>query len=523
MVFLYMYNMAAFKTYDISDNYSLVLDIVSMLPCDHLCKQVEKIVNELDTDIIENQYSNLGRKALPPKLMLSVIFYGYMTGIRSGRKLSIACAENIGFIYLSKSYFPKKSAINDFRKNHYRHFWDLFLQVLAKCLEAGLADPSLSIVDGSKIESNSSKGRTKTKEQYEKWKTHLLEDIASIEASIKQSTGQELDESVGQQVEQSAGQQTMEELAQSKKLKAQKGLVEKIENAMVILEENPSQTQVNLTDPDAPIMKGKKGYSTTNYNVQAACGEDQVITFCDVVLDGNDKTQLVPILEGVIRSTKKKVKVALADADYGTFDSLEYMAKSGITGYVPYRDMETTFKDKPFHKVHFSYNQKQDYYSCPSGKQLYFYRTSQDKKTEKEYHHYRVDNIETCKRCLFRDQCVSQKVARRVIERESRQHLREEMKERLNSEAGKEMYSKRLHPIEALFGHIKYNLGYTQFLLRGLEKVKAEFILICLTYNLRKLIGKLLYFLINLWTYGTLTVPRKQNSYNLKITNMIYV
>ena len=60
------------------------------------------------------------------------------------------------------------------------------------------------------------------------------------------------------------------------------------------------------------------------------------------------------------------------------------------------------------------------------------------------------------------------------------------------SEEGKKIYLRRLHPIEAIFGHFKYNLGYTRFLLRGLEKVKAEFSLMCLTYNLGKLIKHLL-------------------------------
>jgi len=68
-------------------------------------------------------------------------------------------------------------------------------------------------------------------------------------------------------------------------------LVDKIKSAVEILKDNPNQKQVNLTDPDAPIMKGKKGNFDTNYNIQASCGEDQVITFCDVIVKGNDKAE----------------------------------------------------------------------------------------------------------------------------------------------------------------------------------------------------------------------------------------
>ena len=79
--------------------------------------------------------------------------------------------------------------------------------------------------------------------------------------------------------------------------------------------------------------------------------------------------------------------------------------------------------------------------------------------------------------------------------RETRQDLRDQMKQRLNSSEGQKIYRKRLHPIESLFGHLKYNLNYSHFLLRGLEKVKAEFTLMCLSYNLRKLITNFCCFL----------------------------
>ncbi len=284
-----------------------------------------------------------------------------------------------------------------------------------------------------------------------------------------------------------------------------------MKNAIEILDKNPFQEQFNLTDPDAPVMKGKKGDFDTNYNIQVACGEDQLITFCDVVVQGNDKSQLVPSLKGVNKNTQKEIKTVLADADYGTFDSLEYMNQNNIIGYVPYRDMNTPFKDQPFHAVHFVYDEKNDFYTCPEGKQLCYYHTSEDKKRKQFFHHYRTDLLQTCKQCPFRDQCAPKKAVRRVMKRETRQHLRDEMKQRLNSDPGKQMYRKRLHPIESFFGHIKHNLGYTHFMLRGLQKVQAEFTLICLTYNLRKLITKLIHFLMILWSLHGLHAVKKDN------------
>ena len=101
-----------------------------------------------------------------------------------------------------------------------------------------------------------------------------------------------------------------------------------------------------------------------------------------------------------------------------------------------------------------------------------------------------------CKQCPYKDGCCPKREPRRTIKREVRQGLRDEMKKRLNSEEGKKMYRRRMHPIEAIFGHLKYNLGYTQFLLRGLEKVRGEFTLMCLAYNLRKLANRI-HFVLN--------------------------
>ena len=176
--------MATFKKYDIGESFTVQIDLATYLPADHMSKELEKIISDLDITSIESQYSDIGQNAYHPKMLLCIIFYGYTIGIRSGRKLSKACKENIAFLYLSKGHQPGKSVINDFRKLNYQHFEDLFIQVLEKCIALGLVDCSLSIVDGSKIAANSSKRLTKTQDRYEKWKTHLLEDIASLEKEL---------------------------------------------------------------------------------------------------------------------------------------------------------------------------------------------------------------------------------------------------------------------------------------------------------------------------------------------------
>ncbi len=151
-----------------------------------------------------------------------------------------------------------------------------------------------------------------------------------------------------------------------------------MKDAIELLKNEEALEKTNLTDPDAPIMKGKKGEFDTFFNVQVACNENQIINHCDVVISGNDKSQLIPALEGIVSNTGTKVKIALADADYGTFDSFEFMANNGIRGYVPFRDMNSTFDDNPFHSSHFEYHAKDDTSVCPVNKILKNVGTSID-------------------------------------------------------------------------------------------------------------------------------------------------
>lgn len=271
----------------------------------------------------------------------------------------------------------------------------------------------------------------------------------------------------------------------------------------------------NLTDADAPIMRTKKGAYDTAYNVQVGCTENQIITYADVVTEGNDKNQLIPVIKGIKNNTALKINIALADADYGSYDSFEYMDKEDIEGYVPYRDMNIDVTDKPYHTAQFNYNADKDEYTCPQGEILTFKKEAKSK--DRVYRKYQTD---ACKKCPCKDICIkAKKATRRVINREVREPLREKMKERLRSEDGRKMYIRRMHPVEAIFGHLKHNLGYTQFLLRGLEKVNAEFLLMCLTQNLRKLMIKLDGFLRNLLLRGILGC---QNGKNTRYVNQLF-
>jgi transposase len=173
-----------FKRYKVGSSLNVRIDVLDIIKEDHLARQIEGYVSQLNTSQIESKYSKSGQNAFHPKMMLSVILYGYSQGIRSGRKLATSCNENLAFIYLSKNEHPQKSAINDFRKDNYKHFESFFLQILQMMDQTEVGNFDLSMADGSKVGANSSKKRTKNKEQFKKWKDKLREDIGEIEQEL---------------------------------------------------------------------------------------------------------------------------------------------------------------------------------------------------------------------------------------------------------------------------------------------------------------------------------------------------
>lgn len=478
--------MKKFKFYDSKTCPPLPIDVSTFLPPNHLARFVEEVVEKLDTKKIESNYSRLGQNAFHPKMILSIIFYGYMIGIRSSRSLEDACLTNMPFYYLSRGYKPKKSVLNNFRLAHYKKFKHWFIQILELANEEGILDVSTSIADGTKLRANASKSKSRPLSKYEGYLIHLEKDIDDIKLEIKELYKNNSNDII----------ENKKELLKNKTFKRDKitQLIALQKSKKELEEESKSEqakkprknakpekeAALNLTDFDAAIMIGKKGNFDTFYNAQVGCTLNQFITCAYVTIAHNDKLELKSCIEKIEANTRQKILKFLADAGYSSFEVLQYLSDNSIIGYIPDQYFATDFSEKPYHKEHFKYDEINDAIICPQGQVLEFHRNN--KLGSADYKVYKGIN---CADCSVRSFCTKAKA--RTIHRDNREDFKIEMRDRLNSEQGKAIYKFRLHTIEAIFGHFKQNLNYNHFLLRGIPKVDAEFKLMCLTYNLRKL------------------------------------
>jgi len=470
--------MAKFKSYRKDQLHLLPPCLEDYVPEGHLARLVYEVVEGLDTSAIEDKYSELGQNTYHPKIFLKLFFYGYATGVRSGRKIAARCETDTAYMYLGEMYRPDFRTINDFRKNHLSLIEGYFVDIVKICKNLGMIKVGEITIDGSKIKANAAPRMSKDKAGYEAWLERIEEEIKEILKEADEADAEE---------DRLYGEQRGDELP--RELQTKMSLKDKIKEVLRGWK-GEEKEKINLTDQDSRFMKERKGVITPSYNCQVAVVEGQVIVGADAVMEENDRKQLVPMVEQAEANGGEEVKEVIADSGYASYDNYEYLSTHQKTGYIPDQYFERMkhgdyqSPENKYHKENFRYDGERDVYICPEGKELMFYkeRDSDEGVIPRKQWIYKGED---CGHCPVSAQCSKAKY--RTIAREKREPLQEEMRQRLLSEEGRQKYKKRLYWVEPVFGHFKYNLGFKSFLLRGLEKVRGEFKLMCIGYDLRKI------------------------------------
>lgn len=440
-------------------------NLLDFIKDDDLCMVVDDVVNTLDLSCLYVNIASEGNMAYHPKMMLKVMFYAYARGIFSSRNIANALGENIAFIYLAAWQRPDFRTINNFRKNNLDQIKDLFVQIVQICQQLKMVKLGHISIDGSKFKANAADRKTYDRKRIEREMKHIL---AKADKQDQQEDTQYGSENSGDQLPEQIREreQRIDKLKQIQKQLDQQG-----------------REKLNATDADAVFMKTTAGIKTS-YNAQASVDEDvQVIVAADVTNQPNDKQQLLPMVKQTEQNTDASIDILSADCGYSTANNLEKL-ESYIDAYIPDDTYQSRSRGKevsPFDKDNFIYDQSTDVFTCPEGKIVKFWHTRRYENGD-----YRVYRCVECTSCQHFGQCTKSKggrsIWRRLVDKKIKQ-----MRSKLDSESGKAIYAKRKHIVEPVFGHIKSVLGFTGFHLRGLEKVNAEFKLVAIAHNLKKI------------------------------------
>jgi transposase len=455
-----------FRAWKIDQPLLLPLAVQDFVAPGHLARFVlALIVDEFDLIEIVAAYSNeKGQPPFNPHMMTALLLYAYCRGVYSSRRIAQACRERVDFMSIIALDPPDFRTISNFRKRHLKALAGLFVQVLKLCEKAGLVKLGHVALDGTKIKANASKHKAMSYERMEKRAAELEAEVAkwlsSAEAADagedklygRDKTGEEMPDWVADkkrraetiraakaaleaEAKAAAEAKVKEEAAAEEKRQA-KGRKKPGPKAAPPSGEPDPKAQKNFTDPESRIMKSKDGFVQA-FNAQAAVdAEAQIIVAQAVTQDTNDRRQLAPMTDAIETNLGRKPEQLSADSGYCSNANIEALETRGIDGYIaPGRTKDTA-----------------------------------DGTAEASMAAPPADASATASP-------EPASVPTRV----------EAMREKIKAGGHDSPYRLRKQLPEPVFGQIKQARGFRQFLLRGLEKVHAEWSIVCTAHNLLKL------------------------------------
>ena len=450
-----------------------------LIPVDHPARFVAEFVDSLDREAwIELKVcpdgEPLGAPSYHPRALLSVWLYGFMTGIRSSRKLEAACRDQVPFLWLTGWQHPDHNTLWRFYQAHRQPMRRLLKYTVATAVKLGLVDLAIQAVDGTKIPANAARDRiydaAGLKRLFERTEAAIAEMEAQNEAG-----------------EDTPPPRLPKELQQAQFLRQQ------IREALGRLEQDEELTLVNLTDKDSQLMKGRDGIMN-GYNAQSmvsplavetAKGNGMLITAANVVNTAADSGQLVPMLEQAEELTGKRIPTTLADGGYHIAANLEAGKNRGQTLVMAERYQGAA--KKPYFKDQFLYDAETDSYLCPKGHRLRFRGFRPCKRKDPGQNRVYCASRTVCRACPAFGVCTRDAHAGRALWIGPSDMLLREHRKWMKTDKARNLYARRQQLSEPTFGILKEQLGARRFLLRGLANVQAEFTLLATAFNLRTL------------------------------------
>ena len=469
----------------------------------NLVRYIDAFVNRLnmlELGFTKSEPKETGRKAYNPASMLKLYIYGYIQRIRSSRRLEIEGKRNVELMWLMEKLEPDFKTIADFRKENITPLKKVFREFTMICKKMNMYGKELAVIDGSKFKAVNSKDRCFTK-------GNLKREIKEIDKKIEKHL---------QEIEITDRKERNNEKIDKKKLES---YIKRIEmereeyQAMLERIERGEIEQISKTDEESRMMKQPGGGYKVSYNGQISVdSKHHLIIETEVTNEGNDLNQLsnMALKSKEILTTgetkeeegnqldkeenqldkegeqlkekgdKKKFKV-VADTGYHKEEEIaKCESEEDMECYVTSGKRTTNEKEGRYGIEDFKYDKEKDLYKCPEGEEL-TYRFSYTREGEKEMRRYECSK---CRGCKLRDKCKKSK-GNKTINKSPYEDAVRAVRERCK--ANREIIKKRGQIVEHVFGTMKSAIGYGGgFLLKGLEKVKGEFSLIALSYNIKR-------------------------------------
>lgn len=450
-------------------NWLLPPSIIDMIPKDHICFLVENFVNSLNFTKFDQEYDGAGAPAYHPRIDMKILLQGMLSRVRSSRKLAAACRENLVFMYLSEKAKPNFRTLARFRKENASFVKEAFQKTIELAKEHDLVDLSLICIDGTTFKANASKKRTIKKEAFDvldKAIEKMIEEDIALDELEEEIYGGSEENLTG--MDRKDMKRIVNEYRKCQDKKKIKKTHEKIKKG---IKRDRTQKKLCFTDPESRMMTNKKRNIEPSYNAQFSVdAKHQIILASDVCQDGHDANQLVPQVNNIeenIGKLPERTKIG-ADCSYSSGDNFQFLENKKLDGYIPSRAQAQEFDGKEQTLKHdkYEYNWETNEIIL-DGVRLQFHKQSVRKDGRKVL--------------LYKTKDWSM---RRQVPVLFRERLR--MKAKMQTIEAKKIYNRRKTVVEPPIGNIKENMGFREFLLRGINSVKTELNLVSIAHNLKK-------------------------------------
>jgi transposase len=463
-----------------------------------------------------------GQPPYHPRDLAGLYLYGMLQRLRSSRQLESAGHNRLDVIWLLSGQTPDHSTIAAFVTDQAKMLQQLFRDVVAVGIRAGLVKLEHVAVDGSKVEADAGRDSVRSEEKIRSWLEHLDEKIAVLQAEWEQNERQEAT-LFGDRVPWSpprTGGTPAQRLArmQRQQERLRRAVAEIERRRAESTSEKPAKAIGSTTDPDSRCMKDKEGRVKPNYNTQVVVDGAAGMIVAPAVNDAaEDSGQLTPMLAEAEANCGCRPPVVSADSQYNTGPELAKLEEQEIVGYLPDCAENSAASNESsaetlaamaavqagvclsaeqcsalprnragkLDKSAFRYDQTNDVHCCPAGHLLTWQRNSATPRKwgQAIRRQYGFASDPPCAQCPYAGACCDEPAKGRSVSRDQYEEHRERLRVRMKSPEGRETYRRRQGIVEPRFGHIKHNLGVRRFLRRGLEKVRAEWTMVCTAVN----------------------------------------
>jgi transposase len=451
--------MSNFRQVDRQTGFLLPPSVDEWLPERHLARFVVEVIDGLDLRALSGSYRGSGSASYHPAVVLGLLVYGYATGVFSSRKLERATYDSVAFRFIAANDHPDHDTIATFRRRFLPEIEGLFVKVLLLAREMGVLKLGTVALDGTKIHANASRHSALSYEHAGKLETQLKAEVGMLLAKAEAADKADVPDGMSIPEELERREERLQKLAEARTkiaARASERLArEQAEyEAKIAAREAKAKArgkkpggkkpggkppappaagpgpsdQINLTDEDSRIMPVAGGGFEQCYNAQAVVTADSLlVVVADVVQAANDKQQLEPML-GKLAALPAELgapQTVLGDNGYFSAANVAACAAAGIEPLLA---------------------------------------------LGRAPHHPSLD----------------ERFAAAPPAPKNPTPL-EAMAHRLATPEGKKLYGRRKHTPEPVFGIIKSVLGFRQFLLRGLDKVRGEWSLVTMAWNMKRI------------------------------------